>query len=270
MRPLACAVACLALAGCRPAGRSVRIDPALATLVPPDAVLLAGLRIDKLRETPAWQRHAAGRPLPFLDAAARETGLDLRRDLWELLLVANREHTVAFARGRFAEQGMEPRVFGKARRTPYGGYTLLGTDDAALVFLTSSTIAAGPPAAVKWAIDQRGRATGPPAALAEMVRAIPPENQVWVVASGAPALPSQNLANIVSMAQSVRAALHLDTGAHLTAEVTANEADQVHGALTLLTTLSGIKAAIERQDRIVRLDATLTPEQLSKLLEGGL
>jgi hypothetical protein len=260
MRRLAVAVACLALAGCRPAARSVRIDPALATLVPPDAVLMAGMRIDGLRDKSVWR-------LPFVDAAARETGLDLRRDLWEVLLVANREHALALARGRFAEQGMEPRVFGKARRTAYRGYTLLGTGEAALAFLTSSTIAVGPPAAVKWAIDQRGRATGPPEALEELLRGIPPENQLWMVATGAPALLANNP---LSMADTIRAAVRLDTEAHLTAELTADDADQVHGALTLLTGLSGIKAEIRRSERTVRVEATITAEQVSKLVGGGL
>jgi hypothetical protein len=202
--------------------------------------------------------------LPLLDSAARETGLDLRRDLWEVLVAAGREHTVAFARGRFAEQGLEPRVFGNARRTPYRGYTLLGTDQSALVFLTSSTIAAGPPAAVKWAIDERGRATGPPEALAEMIRGIAPENQMWLVAAEVP------WQTPLAMADTVRAFAYVGTGAQLTAEFTSAQPEQIHGALTLLAGLSGIKAEIQRQERTVKLSVSLSDQQLDKLLAGGI
>jgi hypothetical protein len=84
-------VTCLlvALAGCRPKPAPiVLVDPALAILVPPDAVLLAGVRMKQLRES----------------------GIDPRKDVWELLITSDGKDTVVMARGKFSELGMEPKL----------------------------------------------------------------------------------------------------------------------------------------------------------------
>ena len=85
MRKLTVALA-LVLAGCRSKPTNVFIDPALATMVPSDTVFLAGIRLDKLRETPAYKRFV-DRPVKTLDDFQKETGLDPRKDLWEFLVV---------------------------------------------------------------------------------------------------------------------------------------------------------------------------------------
>ena len=64
------AVACV---GCRPAPRTtVFIDPALSTLVPADTVFLAGLRLDKLRDTPAYKKFLSSVPLPGAEQFRRD------------------------------------------------------------------------------------------------------------------------------------------------------------------------------------------------------
>ena len=84
------AVTAWVVAGCSRAPRApLGIDPLLAELVPGDAVTLAGVRLEALRATPLWQKWVAGKPVAPLDELAKETGLDLRKDVSEVLLVSN-------------------------------------------------------------------------------------------------------------------------------------------------------------------------------------
>ncbi len=285
MRFLAVAAACIALAGCRTAPRSVRIDPALATMVPPGAVLLAGIRLDRLRTTPAWEKHLASSPIPMLDDAGRVAGLDLRRDIWEVLVVSDGAHTAAFARGKFGEQGIEPRISAQAARMAHKGVTVVGSENESIAFLTASTAVAGRRDAVLWAIDQRDSATGPPRELADLIARIPPENQIWAVASGsrAPALGGNaaNFTKMLSLSETALAAVHVTTGARLWAELTGrSEQDAIQlndalGALAGFARLTTRDAAlaraleslhIQRRDGHVTITAELAADQLQKLL----
>ncbi len=284
MRILTAAAALIVLAGCRTTPRSVRIDPALDTLVPADAVLLAGIRVDRLRDTVAWEKFA-NRPMPFLDDAARETGLDLRDDLWEVLLVSDGSHAVAFGRGKFGETGLEPRASVKAERLSYHGVIVAGPAEASIAFLTASTVVAGPRESVQWAIDQRDRATGPSRPLVALVQQIPPANQIWAAGIGgtSPALKGNagNVARALSMSESAWAAVQVDADARLAAELTGRseeEAKQLQDALGALAALARITTRdrelaralenlqIQRRDRTVTVNAVLTAAQLEKLL----
>src|ERR1700729_3197574 len=84
------AVAVFLLSACTtapPAGP--RIDPALAGLIPADTVLLVGTRIEALKRTPLYEKFLAHRSVPQIDAFAAQTGIDPKKDLWELLYLSN-------------------------------------------------------------------------------------------------------------------------------------------------------------------------------------
>ena len=72
----------IALTACNSAetGRN-SIDPTLATLVPPDATMLAGLRIDAIRATPLYQKMLARKQIDRLDEFAHQTGRFAMRSL---------------------------------------------------------------------------------------------------------------------------------------------------------------------------------------------
>ena len=53
------AAVCLLSVGCHHKEEIVFIDPALATLTPPDTTLLVGASLDKVRQTATYQRHFA-------------------------------------------------------------------------------------------------------------------------------------------------------------------------------------------------------------------
>ena len=295
MRKLRWAWLLLSLAaGCRPADTgSVRVDPALASLVPPDAVFLAGVRLDALRATPAYQKWVAARPRPLVDEFARETGLDVRKDLWELLLASDGRSTLVMARGKFGPPGQEPRLGREgARRMPYKGYTLMGNESAALVFMNTSTAVAGPAPALRSLIDQRDRSDrGQAKSLLGMLSTIPARSQMWAVSVGTPALAgklpqSGNLANlgkILALLESSTLAVDLRTGLNLVATGVCRAeqdartlGDAIRGLIGLarLTTpdnepemlraYDGIR--VEQQQRSVRLEALIPQDALDKLL----
>jgi hypothetical protein len=201
---LLCAVI---LAGCaKKSAIGPKIDPALATLIPEDTTLVVGTRLEALEKTPVYQKYLADRTFPQVETFAKETGLDPKKDLWELLFVSNGKNNVLLGRGKFANE-MEPRLEKKgARRFGYKGYNLIGDEKAAVVFISSSTAAMGATESLKFLLDQRGASKGPPAALQASMKEIPADAQFWAAYAGGPvdlALPG-NLANITKLVGSIQ------------------------------------------------------------------
>ena len=206
-----CAAA--ALTSCqRTSTTNVRVDPALATLVPAGTAILVGARLDKLRETPVYQKRFREVPMPRLDEFAKQTGLDPRRDIWEVLFASNGTQSgVLMARGKFPTSELEPKLEHEgATRTAYKGYTLFGDEHNAAFFMNSSTALAGSMPLLKSIIDSRDRSgAGIPAKLEPLVNAIPAGSQFWAVFSGSairlPFANDSNLGNLNQIVQSIEA-----------------------------------------------------------------
>ncbi len=283
----------LATLGCRSAERAaLRVDPALAALVSSDAVFVAGARLEALRATPFYRKWVAGRPQPWLDRLAERTGLDPRKDLWELLIASDGKQTLALARGKFAPQGLEPRLEGlSARRTPYKGYTLIGEERAALVFMNSTTAAAGPAPSLRALIDRRNRSRGASPLLAK-TKEFPAGTQLWMVSAGGAALaewlPSAgnlaNLGKIFSMLESSSAAADLRSGLRLSATGVCRNNDDARTLAEALRGLIGLARlstpdetpellraydgiGVEQDQRSVRIRAEIAQDLLEKLFE---
>src|SRR5450755_987581 len=78
---------CMLLGGC--GGGLTRhgpVDPELAALIPPDTVALAGVQVDRIRETPLYRKLAEENRLP-------------RFDSHEILLAADGKNVLGIARG---------------------------------------------------------------------------------------------------------------------------------------------------------------------------
>lgn len=213
-----------AVLGCRSAERTqLYVDPALAALVSPDAVMVAGARVESLRGTALYKRWVAGRRVPLFDELAGRLGLDPRKDLWELIVASEGAHTIALARGKFAPMGQEPRFEG-ARRTAYKGYTLIGDEQASVVFMNSTTAAAGPAPALRALIDRRGRGRGV-SPLIQQARALPAGTQIWLVTSRTGELASRlppngslaSLGKILATLETAKLAADLRSGLKLEA-----------------------------------------------------
>src|SRR3954451_6638431 len=77
------------LTGCRRQGSStVFIDPALAALVPGDTVMLAGVRMEQLGKTKFWTDYVQKGRVPAIEKFQKTTGLNVEKDLWELLVAS--------------------------------------------------------------------------------------------------------------------------------------------------------------------------------------
>ncbi len=288
-------ILCFLMLGCGPARTgAARIDPALAALVPSDTTLLAGVQMEALRATPLWQKYTAGRPLAAFDEFTRETGLDLRKDVGEVLIASNGKDTAVMARGKFSPQGIEPRIERPGvTRTPYKGYTLIGGEAGAVVFMNSTTAVAGRASAVRYIIDQRSRSNGPPPALRGLLGGIPMGDQIWLAAAAGfsqleRALPQSgnaaNLRKIASMLEGVTAGADLRSGVAVFAAGvcrTDQDAQSLGAALRGLAEIGRLSTPshqlemlyvydavhIDRQQRTVRVDITL-PEGLVEMLIG--
>lgn len=184
-------VAVLTLASCERPGKSktVFLDPALVPLIPAGTTMLAGFEVEELKRTSTWKKLVAGQKLPQVDELARQTGIDVRQDVWDVLLASDGKNTVILARGKFggglAKPEVEPQIKGEGvRKFPYKGYTLQGNEKFAVVFFNMSVAVAGPTEAVKGVIDARDGSKGKASeALLNRVRAIPSTNHIWGVST---------------------------------------------------------------------------------------
>jgi hypothetical protein len=227
-------------AGCaRKSPVGPKIDPALATLIPDDTTLLVGTRLEALERTPVYQKYLADRKFPQVEEFAKQTGLDPKKDLWELLFVSDGKNNVLLGRGKFANE-MEPRLEKEgAKRFGYKGYTLVGSEKTAVVFFSSSTAAMGPTDSLRFLLDRRGTSKGPPAALAASMKDIPSDAQFWAAYAGGPVDLGLggNLANIGKLVNSIQTgSLYFDlrTGLNGVASgecSTDQSAEEVQGAL---------------------------------------
>ncbi len=279
---LAAFASLLLLAGCSPRGAS-RIDPALASLIPADSIMLAGAKLEAIRRTPLYQR--------FLASDAGFAGLN-ERDIYEVLMVSDGRRTAALARGKFAPaDGSEPKFdLPGAAREGYKGYTILISGDRGLTFMNPSVAVAGNPEAIRWIIDQRS-SSSMPKPLAQMLAGIPAANQVWLVAAGVPALAAagplaspmaRNLKNALSVTESVTAAADLRAGLNGAAELicrTERNASDLAEGLKLLVSFARLsspdqaeikqawnKITIAQHERTVRLSVALTENELNGIL----
>jgi hypothetical protein len=265
-------------------------------------VLLGGLRVKALRETPNWKKLLA---LPAFDASmarlAEETSFDPRKVLYELMYSWDGTDSLVYARGEFAPMGLEPRIEKEGvRRMNYKGSMLIGDAEYAVVFFNSSTGVAGRTARLHQLIDDRDTQRGGASELLrDRLRRLPYQTHAWMVADGAALANSsgsadsvaaplaqnllQNMPKLLEAVQGVSLQADLTDGVALRLWADCNDsagAKQVHdaarGILGLLRfTLQGPKneplrrvfeaVQVEQKEAQTSLTARLTPEQFVEL-----
>jgi hypothetical protein len=207
------ALVCLALSGCQPKkSASLHVSPALEALVPADTVVVLGANLASIGATAVYQKLITRVPLPQLDRFTRQTGLDPRKDLSEVLFCSNGKNAVLLVRGRFRIADLEARFKSNGvQPSNYKGHALFGDDRAAITFLDDSTAAAGPPAELRALID-RPKGSGLPAELRDLLRTLPEGDQVYAALTGGlenlnlPLPREGNLGNILDALRSVESA----------------------------------------------------------------
>lgn len=286
MRHTILLIAAALLPGCHSAQtQRSQVDPVLASLIPADSVMLAGIRMDQVRVTTLYQKLIAQQRLPQVDDFARETGFDPRRDVRELLLASNGKDAVMMARGTF-----HPSRIAGVRRSSYKGLALLTKDQGGVALIDSTTAVAGPLPRVRALIDQykAGRNGG-----AQTLLARAPRNQIWSVSSGfgnlfAESIPQNgntaNFARIFRSLENTTASADLTNGINgfavgecTTEQDAKNLGDAARGLVglarlsvpdnqpELLRLWDGIK--VEQQQRTVRINVSIPQELVERVVQ---
>lgn len=248
----------------------VFVDPAFGPLVAPDTKLLAGIRLDKIRETPLYKKLDGQLDLDRrLNLFSRRTGLDPRNDLWQVLLTSNGHDTLVMARGKFTTGEMEPRLGSLGnQRTFYKDYTLIGTPQTSVVFINPGVAVAGTQEALKNLIDHRAEYKDIPPALSAKLAALPHEDQMWLVDDGALArLRGQGpdttgvrsmLSNLVASVRTTTVGVYVNEGAQMKAAVdciSEQGARRVHDALKGAIGLARLNTPSDRMQMLKLYDA---------------
>jgi hypothetical protein len=158
-----------------------RIDNVLVRMVPPGASSLAGVHMDQVRESAFYKRLIEQHKLSQVDAFARETGFDPRRDVRELLFANTASGGVLLARGVFPLHP-EAKDFKAAR---HGVYTIELSGGSGFCILDRTLAVAGDLKSIQSALDEwtSGPHTGAQPLLAH-THAIDPQSQFWGVSLG--------------------------------------------------------------------------------------
>jgi hypothetical protein len=193
------------------AGVASAADPQLLKLVMPDAKVVSGIDVDRVKGTP-FGRFLISQ-LPVGDAQFQEfvsaTGFDPLRDLHEVVMASpadmQAKSGLLLARGRFDSQRILS-LFRADGKTPelYHGVSILSggghghTVSQALAFLDDSTVVAGDAASVRSAIDRRSGSTQLGAALLDKINRSSAVQDAWLISTApistfAPAMPDRNV-----------------------------------------------------------------------------
>jgi hypothetical protein len=266
----------LALTGCVSTPPGPKIDPALAGLIPPDTILLAGARLDKLQETPVYKQRLANRTVPLIDDFPKQIGLQVRRqDLWELLLISDGKQSVVLGRGKFADEA-EPRIERPgSTRFAYKGFNLVGDEREAVLLVSPSVIGVGPTPALRSLIDNKGKSNGPPAALVDRLKDMPAEAVFWAAyGGGIRTLPFNlpgDMANVNKIVSSIQSgSIYLDLRAGVNGLATGNcasdqDAKSLYDALKALSGLGRLAIPKDRPEEGRILDGLRITQDAHKV-----
>jgi hypothetical protein len=257
-------VFCVIASSCsRKPSPTVFVDPALASLVPADTVMLAGLRAEQLAKTQFWQDYVQKRRVQLLEDFRRRTGLDPAKDIWELLAASSAKDALVFVRGKFSEMGLEPKLnLEGAQRLSYKGFTMIGNERNAVLFLNPTTAVAGSTASLRKVVDSRNSVTGLPKDLEERIKKIPSTNQAWVASKVSGVVPDlgsltegggmvNNLARLAQSIQYLSGGVNFSGDFHAGLDIeTPNDkaADQISGGLRALLGLGRLNTADKNRE----------------------
>jgi hypothetical protein len=221
-----------------------RVDAALAPLVPSSTLALACMRLDKLHDTPFYRKYVEGKQIAAIESIQSQTGLDPRKDIWEIVLAyrGTAAAPLAFIRGKFGgEFGREP-AFDRTRFSSIshkGYYILTPGEGAGVLFMNTGAAVAGKIEDLKAVVDARDdRAAGPPTGLLNLVGTLPGSSHFWLAAENGsalvPKLPTEgNFANLARMASTLgRLTIWADFKQGMNAHLTASYPDPQSAKMT--------------------------------------
>jgi hypothetical protein len=265
----------LLLSACSREPGKARVDAALAPLIPADTQVLAGFRLDKLKNTPFYKTYVEGKQIPMLEEFARKTGLDPRKDMWEIVAASNGKRYLLLVRGKFGEMfGFEPKIqIEGMRRLNYKSFPVYATGDYALMFVQSGVAMAGPLELLQAVIDNRDNAKEkPPQALLDLVGTLPGSAHFWIATTNGgalvPDMPRQgNMANFTRMATALqRFTLSADLAKGLDLKADGQYPDdriatQTYNALKGFVGLARLQTKSDQTDLLRLYDGILVRQQ---------
>lgn len=259
----------LLLAGCgRTVPQGAAVDPAIASLIPPQTVVLAGVNVAELQKTKLYEKLIASRAMPpELDEFARRTGLDVKRDLKRFYAASDGKQNLMIAEVDLKDPAaIEREIEAKgAKRTQAGGKTVLETNGNAVCFLGGGKAVAGPVDLVRAAAE--GSLKGDDAnrkAVLQKMAALPANSQIWAVSvGGVPPMPIPergNLANlnrVFASLQTTTLSADLSDGIALTARgecADEKSARQLHDTLRGLVGFGRLSTPADKPEFLRVLD----------------
>ncbi len=264
------------LSGCKaPKPKSLHVDHALESLVPSDTTFITGAHIAGLRNTPVYQKWLGQLSLPQLNDFTKQTGVDPRKDLSQVLSCSNGKTAILLARGTFNSRDLEPKLVANgARRSDYKGHNVFGDDRWAVTFVNSSTAVAGSTTELRAVIDQQdAKSHGLSPALRAKVDSIGANSQVWAaVAGGLQGLnigvpDDSNLGTAIRLLQGIESAtigIDLRTGLYLRAEAdcrTERDAKRINDAIRGLVGIGRLSTPDNQPDLLKLYDAVKVTQQ---------
>jgi hypothetical protein len=233
------------LACSRPPSSGIRIDRNFESLIGAETKALAGLDLSALKRSAVYGRHEKDLQFPLLDASADRLGLDPRRDIQKILVVADNSRSLFIISGSFQKTSVEQKLGASLglRRGSYKGHSVLGDERDSLAFLTNGVALAGPGRSLRTALDLQNSGKGAlPDPLRERMRGLPSQDQLWLVSrDGLPFIDApmrsdfqSALSNVVNYITGVTAGIAFDEGIHLEAMlscVSPEAAQRVNNAL---------------------------------------
>ena len=267
-----------------------RLDPVLAALVPPDTILLSGIRMSELRTTPLYVKMLAQDLNGMLDDFAKNTNFDIRKDVNDILIASTPTDSgkLVLARGNFKIQA--PAGF---KKSAYKGVMVYSNGEAAYAILDATTAVAGTQPDIRRVIDQKQSGQRGATALLDRARALPGAGQIWLVSNGWGTLPADvskqngNIANLARFMQSIdRASAIADLRSGLVGNITGecksdqdakSLGDAARGMVALgrlnvpenqpemLRLFDGIK--VEQKQRSIQVNVNISAELIDRMLQ---
>ncbi len=244
------AVAALLLAGfgCsrKAAEPPLGIDAKLAAMVPREATVLAGFRMDRIRKSPLYEKYFKNR-MPVGGETAKEM-MQFQEQIDEVIAAVTGKDTLVLAKGRLDRPAIEAKLrSAKVPETTLAGRQGFEKDKVALVFLDGGVALAGPRAQVEDALSRADKIVALPARFFNPSKSIPAESSLWVISVGR--LPSfnvperSNLANLPRLMENVELATanaDLSAGLKLSAAATCTSEEDAKQIQTLFRGLIGM------------------------------
>ncbi len=239
-------------ASCRATKSSLAIDPGMASCVPADTVVLAGVDLDKILATPLYQSQLSGILSAF--PSLRDTAY---------LLAAYNAHDLLFiGRGKYAA-------------APPGATLVSG-----------GLAVSGTPESVRAAVAQHQSGVSGSPRLVELTAGIAGGRPVWMVIQGGVTLPltgnASNLNRVLHLTQYVTMTLQIDSRIQLEADAVGRNAnasreleESLRALLTLAAAESGRQPAIaaalqsveiRRDDLTVNVRLAASAESTAELI----